>query len=658
MARRAWGIDLGRSAVKGALLELTDEGVQILAAGIVPLEGVPPDPSQDPTRDARLWRALRAFHEKHHLDKVPVCVAIPAQNTFMRELSVASVGRRKLDEMVRYEASNEIPFVLDEVVWDYALFPEKPDEATRKGLLMAVKKNAILTYVQVLAQLGMGPLVLITLSPLALLNFLRLELGEDARVLALDIGGENTNLLALDAGRFWIRNMLGGGNRVTALLQEEFHIEFDQAQKAKENIAQARYAKQILSASLPAVHELMRDLKTNLTYLDRVTPVSGFGATYAFGGGAKLPGLKKQLSATLRQEMQEITELQHVVVAAGADVAFVRSNLDRLAVAIGAALGGLGKGAVTVSFVPKEESASARISRAKRLAFAAGIAVWAVMLTLYFFALKVHNGVQVPLADYRKLASIAGAKERDLAQALDRKAQEVGLQSLLSAARAKGQAAAIVDGVVVAFAAANRTSPFRFQIYAFSCRQAPTVGTSPVVAPAPAALAAPGAVPATQPVPQPAASHNDDWFVGSLRGRILLPRGATASAAYRRFLDDLLTNLRVSPALAKATGEATFHKDQGTVTSENANWEDVVQRGDQIATLPDRKVYTIAAVTSPTELLLGPPFPGGDFTGKYTIARVLPTGFNEDILEFTVRFEVPRAAALDLQALTAPEKPK
>lgn len=654
MARRAWGIDLGRSAVKGALLELTDEGVQILAADIVPLEGVPPDPSQDPTRDARLWRALRTFHEKHHLDKVPVCVAIPAQNTFMRELSVASLGRRKLDEMVRYEASNEIPFVLDEVVWDYALFPEKPDEATRKGLLMAVKKNAILTYVQVLAQLGMGPLVLITLSPLALLNFLRLELGEDARVLALDIGGENTNLLALDAGRFWIRNMLAGGNRVTALLQEEFHIEFDQAQKAKENIAQARYAQQILSASLPAVHELMRDLKTNLTYLDRVTPVSGFGATYAFGGGAKLPGLKKQLSATLRQEMQEVKELQHVVVAAGADVAFVRSNLDRLAVAIGAALGGLGKGAVNVSFVPKEDSASARISRAKRLAFAAGIAVWAVMLTLYFFALKVHKGVEVPLANYRKLASIAGAKEHDLAQALDRKAQEVGLQSLLSAARAKGQAAAILDGVVVAFAAANRASPFRFQIYAFSCRQAPTVGTLPVVAPAPAALSAPGTVPARQP----AASQDDDWFVGSLRGRIMLPRGATASAAYRRFLDDLLTNLRVSPALAKATGEATFHKDQGTVTSENANWEDVVQRGDQITTLPDRKVYTIAAVTSPTELLLGPPLPGEDFTGKYTIARVLPMGFNEDVLEFTVRFEVPRAAALDLQALTAPKKPE
>jgi len=638
VSRKVWGIDLGRSAVKGVLLEWTGEGVTILSADIVSFEGPPPDPSQDPTRDGRLWKALSVFREKHRQEKAPLCIAIPAQNTFVRDLTVARVGRRKLDEMVRYEAANEIPFVLDEVVWDYALFKENPAEPTRSGLLFAVKKNTIQTYLQVLAQLEMPSVALITLSPLALLNFLRLELGNEARVLALDIGAENTNMLAANADRFWLRNMLSGGNRVTALLQEEFQLEFEAAQKAKENIGQTQHARQILTAAQPAVYELMRNVKTNLTHLERTAAGGDYESVFVLGGGAKLTGLKRHLSTTLQQEVQTIAELRHVAVSPQAEVGFVRSNLDRLAVAIGAGLAMVDKEAVSVSFLPREEARAVQVSRARRLLLAAGIAAWAIMVTLYIMSLQVHKATGVTLEKYRKLASLTAAKEQKLSEALNRQDQEQAIQELLNATKGKNQAAEILDGVVATITAVNRTSPYRFQIQSFACNQ----GSVPVPG-GPAELTPKPAVPL-----EPQAVGEPTILGGYIKGRIMVPASGAPTQAYRRFAEDLLPGLRALPALVKLTGDAVFRKGEDTVTTEGGDWTQLVQEGDMIAPASGGRWYAVAAVLAPNQLKLTQPFASDDYSGKYLVSRVLPGQFNEATLEFTLQFEVPRVQAPSL----------
>lgn len=645
-ARRVWGIDLGRSAVKGTLLERTEEGATILSADIIPLEGPPPDPSQEPTRDGRLWKALRAFQQKHRQEKAPLCVAIPAQNTFVRDLTVARVGRRKLDEMVRYEAANEIPFVLDEVVWDYVLFRESSEEPTRSGLLFAVKKNTIQTYLQVFAQLEMPPVALITLSPLALLNFLRLEFGNQARILALDIGAENTNMLAADVDRFWLRNMLSGGNRVTALLQEEFQLEFEAAQKAKENMGQAQHARQILIAAKPAVYELMRNVKTNLTHLDRTAAGGAYESVFVFGGGAKLMGLKRHLATTLQRQVQRITELRHVTASPPADVEFLRPNLDRLAVAIGAGLAGIGKGAVSVSFLPREEARAAQISRARRLLFAAGVVAWAVMITWYIMSLQVDKATRGALESYRKLASLAAAKEQKLSEALNRQDQEKAIQDLLNATKGKKQAAAIADGIVATFSAVNRTSPYRFQVQSLACN----LGT----------VSVPGSLPEAKPTSaallQPQTAGEPTVMAGYIKGKIVIPPSGTPTQAYRLFAEALLPALRAFPALVKLTGNAVFHKGEDTVTTESGDWTQLVQEGDMIAPLQGGKWYTVAAVPAANQIKLTQPFSGEDYAGKYLVSRVLPAQFNEATLEFTLQFEVPRAEAPSLaKVLETPE---
>ncbi len=650
-AARVWGLDLGRSAVKGVLLAPSADGVEILAAHVEPLEGPPPDPSQDPTRDGRIWKALHRFQQKHELHKLPVCVAIPAQNTLMRDLTVARVGGRKLDQMVRFEASNEIPFVLDEVVWDYALFDEEPADPVRKGLLPAGKRNVIQTYLRVFTQLEMGHVDLITTAPLALLNFVRLEMGHEGRALALDVGAENTNILAVHKGAFWIRNMLTGGNRITAMLEEEFDLDFAAAQRAKENIGRSKYAKQILAAVRPAVHDLVRDLKTNLTYLDRTSETESYESAFLMGGGARLPGVAEQLARTLRLEMEDLAELRNMTVSPEADVSFVRANIGLLAVAIGAGLSGLGRDVTGVTFVPKGEVRAARISRSRGLVFVAGLLLWAVMLTLWGFALESRRATATVLTDYRRLSMITKSQQREMDDALDLAEYGEPLQKLMDAGAGRRQMLQLLNDTVSVFAAASRSRAYKFRLVTFTCSDVLRAQAAPVEIRTDDDDELPeGDLPPVEPTVDEDAFP---WVRGAIKGRIEIRRGGNPGDAYDQFKKGLLGPLTEKPSMVKVSGLAAFTKDSFTVTTTDADWSELAHKGDLIRALPNGRFALIDDVVSATELVLAEPY-GERFVGPFIISGAQAHVDPED-LTFTIRFEVQREAALNVEEIAEPQ---
>ena len=648
---RAWGIDLGRSAVKGALVAASGDGVEVLEADIVPLEGPAPESGQDPTRDARLWRALAEFQKRHALHRCTTCVAIPAQNTLVRELTVAAVEGRKVEEMVRYEAANEMPFVLDEVAWDYVLFDQQPGQVTRQGLLLAVKRNVIETCAAVFAQLGIGQVDRITVAPLALLNFLRLELDGDARILALDVGAENSDMLVLAGDRFWMRSMVSGGNHVTALLQGEFDLSFEAAERAKAQIARSRYKRQIAGAIRPAMHELVRHVKANLGYLERTSDAGPFDAAYLLGGGGRLVGLDRSLRTALRQDVRGLAELKHVVVSPRADAAFIRANMDRLAVALGAALCGLpGRDATGVSFRPSSRMRLARIGRARGLMLGVGLLLWAILLTLYGLGLYAAKSVEQPLGRYRELASIAHGNQRQLDKALDRDAVRAGLERMVAAARGRSQPLAILSETVEAFRAAGRASRYRFRITQFDCAD-PDAAQAAAPPPKKRTRRMPAQAAGPEPESAPPEEPGPGLLKGQVTGLISVPRGGGAAEAYRRFSQDLLGRLRASPSLAKARPPVRVAKGARLVALERGSWPPSVRPGDLLGPLSDGRWYVIDAVPSGAKLMLAEPFAGEDFQGTCTIVQVAPVRFNEQALEFVVRFEVPKEPGASLAEL-------
>src|SRR5271156_2383168 len=115
--RGVWGIDIGQCALKALRLEVIDDQVVATAFDY----GEHPKILSQPDADAdQLTReALEKFLERNSLRGDQVLISVPGQSGLARFVKLPPVEEKKIADIVRFEAKQQIPFNLDEVVWDY-----------------------------------------------------------------------------------------------------------------------------------------------------------------------------------------------------------------------------------------------------------------------------------------------------------------------------------------------------------------------------------------------------------------------------------------------------------------------------------------------------------------------------------------------------------
>ena len=64
---------------------------------------------------------LREMVQEMQIPRRPVNYALPAQSVFVRFVKLPALGQEKLDKIISFEAQQNVPFPLDEVVWDYQI---------------------------------------------------------------------------------------------------------------------------------------------------------------------------------------------------------------------------------------------------------------------------------------------------------------------------------------------------------------------------------------------------------------------------------------------------------------------------------------------------------------------------------------------------------
>src|SRR4029079_4033300 len=112
-----WGIDLGQSALKALRVELIDGTVTATAFDYIEHPKILSQPDADPdqlTRDA-----LTQFLSRNSLQGDLVAISVPGQTGLARFVKLPPVESKKIPDIVKFEARQQIPFPLDEVVWDF-----------------------------------------------------------------------------------------------------------------------------------------------------------------------------------------------------------------------------------------------------------------------------------------------------------------------------------------------------------------------------------------------------------------------------------------------------------------------------------------------------------------------------------------------------------
>lgn len=146
--------------------------------------------------------SLGALANQVDLSKASIAVSIPGHSSFARFAKLPPVEPKKVADIIKFEAQQQIPFPLDQVEWDYQTFKVEDSPELEVGIF-AVTKERINERLQMLDDVGVTPNY-VNLSPIAVYNALayNLEFGANTPgTIIVDIGTTSTDLvIATPAG--------------------------------------------------------------------------------------------------------------------------------------------------------------------------------------------------------------------------------------------------------------------------------------------------------------------------------------------------------------------------------------------------------------------------------------------------------------------------
>lgn len=375
-----WGIEVGQCALKAVKLRPAEGGkVELLAFDLIEHPKILSQPDAEP--DELISAALEKFVSRNDWQGDSFVIGVPGQQTFARFCKLPPVESKKIPEIVRFEASQQIPFEMSDVVWDYQVFQAEDAPDVEVGIF-AMRKDLIRKHLEYFSKVGIVPRVIQTI-PSALYNFCRFELGEEIKqgeaTIIVDVGAQHTDLIIVEPNSAWSRNIPLGGNNFTEALVKSFKLSFAKAENLKRAAATHKSARLIFQSMRPIFSDLVAEIQRSIGFYSSTHRDVALKYVLACGNAFHLPGLQKYLenNLTIPGGVRRLEKLNSLLTSATTNAPQFTDNILSFGPAYGLALQGLDLGPITASLLPPE-LARIQLWKRKRLYFAAAAACLAL----------------------------------------------------------------------------------------------------------------------------------------------------------------------------------------------------------------------------------------------------------------------------------------
>src|SRR5580658_4870222 len=223
-------VDFGAGSLKLAEFEQNEAGgLRLKQYGIKAL-GI--EGSQEAAREAAIRGALTELLGEKSYTARQVNACAPGFHVFSKFVKLPPVDTSKVTQIIRYEAQQNVPFPLDEVVWDYQILGTSATQEL-EVLLVAVKSEIVEGLFRVAEGAGLR-MKLVDASSAALCNAFRYNYGDlEGCTMLLDIGAKTSNLLFFEKGKVYSRSINIGANSITQDFANEAKLKFPEAEAIK-----------------------------------------------------------------------------------------------------------------------------------------------------------------------------------------------------------------------------------------------------------------------------------------------------------------------------------------------------------------------------------------------------------------------------------------
>jgi type IV pilus assembly protein PilM len=211
MVKDLIGLDIGAGSIKLVKIKKNKNKIELEKARSIELKDA------DSIKDA-----VTQLLKSEGINSARAAVSLSGQSVFTRFVKLPKISEKKVEQVVKYEAQQQIPFPIEKVVWDYQLFEHK-ESSEIEVCLAAVKKEIVDKIISELTQLKLD-IISIQPSPIALYNILKFNGEIEDDTLVLDIGEKVTDIFITKGRRIWIRSIPIAGKDITKAISGEMNL--------------------------------------------------------------------------------------------------------------------------------------------------------------------------------------------------------------------------------------------------------------------------------------------------------------------------------------------------------------------------------------------------------------------------------------------------
>ncbi len=402
--KTGFGIDIGEDSIK--LVELRKEKTGIHLSRVKTLKtGITPSLTRT-EKEGIIEDRLNEILRDVSVGKAPLTVATPGLSAFIRYVKLPPVAPSRLQQIVGYEAQQQVPFPLEEVIWDYQIL-ESSGKSETNIILVAIKAEVISNLMNVMGLQGIEP-SFIEHRPLAFYNCFRLNEKTEGEVkVIVDAGARATDLSIEREGNLcWTRSIRIGGGDITGAIQKAFHISFEDAEKLKkdkgiiylsedEEKSAGEEDRRLWQAMRPVVEEMVAELQRSASYFHSQLEGGRIDQILLAGGCSRLRNFDLFIADQLGTEVKKLNPLKDIIYS---PELLQGEELElELGVAIGLALRSVGEAFSTIDLLPKVVVGRRELRKKRVYLTLSGLSMAFMLGVSWVFSLQNYNVLKLQM---------------------------------------------------------------------------------------------------------------------------------------------------------------------------------------------------------------------------------------------------------------------
>jgi len=338
------GLDIGSSCVKAVECAVKSKGIELVKVGVAKL---PPEAIVQGAflNSGAVVSAIQEAIASAGIKSKLVATAVSGHSVIVKKISLPAMSREELDESIRWEAEQYIPFDINEVNLDFQIVEGSETEGQMDVLLVAAKKDLIDDYTQVITDAGLQPAV-IDVAAFAVENAFHAnyESSSDEVVALVNIGSQvvNINIVSRGAPAF-TRDISTGGNAYTEEIQKALSVSWEEAERMKIGGSRHEESQEVVPQEVEdsirqVTDTVLGEISRSLDFFAATAAESRISRVLLSGGGSQVSGLEAAFQGKTNLPVERLDPFARIVAAGSLDARMLEEIGPGLAVATGLAL--------------------------------------------------------------------------------------------------------------------------------------------------------------------------------------------------------------------------------------------------------------------------------------------------------------------------------